>query len=438
MTQEEALTILKMGYNVFLTGAPGSGKTYLLKRYISYLKQEGVKMGVTASTGIAATHLNGITIHSWSGLGIREELTERTLKKLMDTPYLKKRIEDTEVLIIDEISMLHDYQFDFINKICRAIRNDPRPFGGIQVVCAGDFFQLPPVSKKRDNPRFVTLSQIWSQMDIKVCYLKEQHRHQEEELSKILKEIRTNSITRGTVKTLLKQKKKKFSLNVTPTKLYTHNKGVSIINKKRLDQINKKQRSYTFQKEGEEHFVKFLINNSIVPKKLVLKKEAVVMFIKNNFDKGYVNGTLGKVIGFKKGKPVIETTSGKKIVTEREEWKVIEETGYEKAKIIQFPLRLAWAITIHKSQGMSLDAAEINLSKAFTPGMGYVALSRVKSLTGLKLMGLNKTALKVRQEAIELDKKFKKKSKTMKNYLKNSSEKEIKEMIKERRELACN
>jgi len=428
MTQDEALTILKMGYNVFLTGAPGSGKTHLLNRYISYLKAEGVKMGITASTGIAATHLDGITIHSWSGLGIKEELTERDLKDLLDTPYLKKRITNTDVLIIDEVSMLHDYQFDFVNRICRAFRNDPRPFGGIQVVCAGDFFQLPPVTKKRRKPRFVTLSQIWNAMDMKICYLEEQHRHQEEELSKILREIRTNSITRGSVKTLLKQKKKKFSLNITPTKLYTHNRGVDIINRKKLKQIKEKKKFYTFRKEGEEHFAKFLINNSIVPKKLVLKKGAVVMFIKNNFDKGYVNGTLGKVVGFDKGNPVVETTSGRKVYVEREEWKVMEE-GEEKAKIIQFPLRLAWAITIHKSQGMSLDAAEINLSKAFTPGMGYVALSRVKSLTGLKLVGLNKTALKVRPDVIELDEKFKKKSKTIRDYIKNSSEEEIQKRI---------
>ncbi len=429
MTQDEALTILKMGYNVFLTGPPGSGKTHLLNRYISYLKREGVKMGITASTGIAATHLDGITIHSWSGLGIKEELSERDLEKMAKTPYLKKRIRNTDVLIIDEVSMLHDYQFDFINKICRALRNDPRPFGGLQIVCAGDFFQLPPVTKKRKNPRFVTLSQIWNEMDIKICYLTEQHRHQEAELSKILGEIRTNNVTKSSIKTLLKQKKKEFDLNINPTKLYTHNRGVDMINSKKLNLIKEKSHSYTYQKKGQKRFANFLINNSIVPKKLVLKEGAVVMFIKNNFERGYVNGTLGKVVGFERGNPVVKTTSNRKIFVEREEWRVIEE-GKEKAKIIQFPLRLAWAITIHKSQGMSLDAAEINLSKAFTPGMGYVALSRVKSLTGLKLVGLNKTALQVKPEVIELDKKFKKKSKTIQNYINNSSSQEIEEKIK--------
>jgi len=148
MTQQEAMEILKMGYNVYLTGQPGSGKTFLLNKYIDYLKRDHRGVAVTASTGIAATHMQGVTIHSWSGLGIKEKLTQTDLRKLLKRNYLKKRFRHTGVLIIDEISMLHAFQFDLINYICRAFKNSAEAFGGMQVVCSGDFFQLPPVAKK--------------------------------------------------------------------------------------------------------------------------------------------------------------------------------------------------------------------------------------------------------------------------------------------------
>ena len=147
MTQEQALKIMKTGVNVYLTGSAGSGKTYLLNKYISYLKNHDISVAVTASTGIAATHMNGMTIHGWSGIGVKEVMGEKELQQLEDKKYLWKRFEKARVLIVDEVSMLHGFQLEMIEKVCRRFRRNEKPFGGLQVILSGDFFQLPPVQK---------------------------------------------------------------------------------------------------------------------------------------------------------------------------------------------------------------------------------------------------------------------------------------------------
>lgn len=402
MTQEEALDILKLGCNVYLTGPPGSGKTFLLNKYIDYLKRNHRGVAVTASTGIAATHMEGVTIHSWSGLGIKEKLTQGDLRKLLKKSYLRKRFRNTGVLIIDEISMLHAFQFDLISRICQVFKNRAEPFGGMQVVCSGDFFQLPPV-QKGEKPKFVTNSKAWGNMDIKICYLEEQYRQEKGELLTLLNHIRNNEIdeSRELLANSICEEK------IYSTKLYTHNVDVDAINNFELAKIDEKEFVYYMESEGNKDIVAMLKKGCLVPERLVLKKGAKVMFVKNNFDKGYVNGTLGEVIGFDAdGLPAIETTRGEYIVATPASW-TVEEDEVVMTKISQIPLRLAWAITVHKSQGMNLDAAEIDLSKSFVEGMGYVALSRLRSLAGLKLRGINELALMVNQEVLELDKTLK-------------------------------
>ncbi len=169
---------------------------------------------------------------------------------------------------------------------------------------------------------------------------------------------------------------------------------------------------YEMHSEGVPHLAESLKNGyCLAPETLKLKIDTAVMFVKNNFAKGYVNGTLGKVIGFDEDTnyPLVETFAGDHIIAFPEKWR-IEERGETVASVSQVPLRLAWAITVHKSQGMSLDAAEIDLSKTFEYGMGYVALSRVRSLDGIKLIGINHQALKVNDRVIELNKELLKRS----------------------------
>ncbi|MCK5021917.1 MAG: helix-turn-helix domain-containing protein [Candidatus Pacebacteria bacterium] len=426
MRQKDALEILKTGKNVFLTGPAGSGKTYILNKYIDFLKSKNVSVGITASTGIAATHMNGVTIHSWSGLGIKDKLSELDIESLLKKPYLKKRFKYIQVLIIDEVSMLHSFQLDAIDIICRAFKHNEEAFGGIQIILCGDFFQLPPINKGREDIDFAYKSEIWSNMNLHTCYLEEQYRQDiDNSLLQILNEIRRNEVGEQSWE-YLKKRMRVENLKQKPTKLYTHNKDVDSLNLKELDKIDSYPNIYNIQDTGTRKLVEALKKSCLAMEKLQLKKGAIVMFIKNNFEKGYVNGTLGIIIDFNNGLPVVETYTGKKILVERESWH-IEEDGVQKAKITQVPLRLAWAITIHKSQGMSLDCAEIDLSKSFVAGMGYVALSRVRSLEGLYLKGINNMALQVNEDILNFDGELQKQSDLFSNEYEKINKQDLKD-----------
>lgn len=400
MTQQEALTILKLGHNVFLTGAAGSGKTYVLNQFIEHLNKHKIGVGVTASTGIAATHMNGMTIHSWAGIGIREDIDKLGLEKLLAKSQLIKRFEKTKVLIIDEVSMLHGKRLDLVDKVCRAFKDKEKPFGGLQVVLSGDLFQLPPVTRG-GSPDFVFESEAWKSMNIKVCYLHEQHRQEDEKLLDILNSMRNDAIEDFHYETL----KSRFDTlpRTTITRLYTHNADVDRINQEALENVNGEERSYLMEASGTKKLQESLMASCLAPQELVLKVGAEVMFVANSPAEGFFNGTRGKVIAFTDDDlPIVRTHEGRTIVPGLFTWKVVDGDK-TRAEISQLPLRLGWAITIHKSQGMSLDSAEIDLSKSFEPGMGYVALSRVRTLSGLHLKGMNDMALQMNMVVRALD-----------------------------------
>lgn len=406
MTQTEALDLLKLGHNVFLTGPAGSGKTYLLNQYIAYLQSNNIAVGITASTGIAATHMGGTTIHSWAGIGISEEMTQKEIGELLKRQYLRSHFVKNKVLIIDEISMLHAKRLDLVDTLCKAFRGNNLPFGGLQVVMCGDFFQLPPVSKKDETVDFVTQSEIWQNMQLQICYLDEQHRQEDRAFLRVLNDIRNSEVNEMTVEYLSERLDKETTGYVSPTRLFTHNADVDSINLKHLAELKGDTHEYLMDWRGSFGLTEMLRKSCLAPETLLLKKRARVMFIKNNYEVGYVNGTLGEVVDFVEGTtPLVRTFDGNEILVNRASWDVKEE-AIEKAAITQLPLRLAWAITVHKSQGMSLDAAEIDLSRSFLPGMGYVALSRVRSLSGLKLMGMNQMALMVNPDVSAMDRSF--------------------------------
>jgi ATP-dependent DNA helicase PIF1 len=410
MTQEEALKILKNGHNVYLTGAAGSGKTYLLNQFIQYLKTKGTTVGVTASTGIAATHMQGITIHSWAGIGIMNSATDKDILAIIGNNRIAKRIQKTQTLIIDEVSMLDAEKIDLIEKVTRLARQSFEPFGGLQVVFCGDFFQLPPVEKSDEPlPNMVYKSQAWQKMQIRVCYLHEQFRQGDQELLRILNAIRQAKVDESVIGSLRSCRTTAFPAGPQGrfVRLYSHNTDVDSENLRELAKLPGREYEYKMGMSGLPAIAQALKMGCLAPEKLVLKKGAAVMFVKNSFDKGYVNGSLGTVLGFNENNfPVIALTNGNEIIAEPATWSV-EENGSTLAQIKQTPLRLAWAITVHKSQGMTLDAAQVDLSKSFVRGMGYVALSRVRSLAGLRVLGFNNRALKVDEDTLEFDQELK-------------------------------
>ncbi|MEI8337928.1 MAG: PIF1 family DEAD/DEAH box helicase, partial [bacterium] len=371
MTQDEALSILKTGANVFLTGEPGSGKSHTIRAYADYLKTHGVEPAITASTGIAATHINGLTIHSWSGIGIKTSLNEQDLDRIASSEYISKRVRKAKILIIDEISMLSPDTLSMVEAVCREVKQNREAFGGMQVIFVGDFFQLPPIAKKSfeedynqdifSNEKqkvFAFESNAWKRASPVICYLSEQHRQEDKVFLDILTAIRKNSFKETDRKVLEKRKVDANKVLDNVPKLFTHNFDVDRINDEELVKISGDIETFTMSSMGHEALVSILKKGCLSPERLCLKIGAAVMFTKNNQKEGYMNGTLGIVNSFSDftHNPIIKTRMGNLIEVESADWNV-EDDGKVKARISQFPLRLAWAITVHKSQGMSLDEA---------------------------------------------------------------------------------
>ncbi len=431
MTQEEALKILKTGANVFLTGEPGSGKTYTTNAYIEYLRSHGIEPAITASTGIAATHLHGMTIHSFSGMGISKNLTDYDVERIAHVQYINKRISKTTVLLIDEISMLDGVMLADLDKICREVKQNEYPFGGIQVVLIGDFFQLPPVTQGYEAKNYAFQSGIWGKLGLITCYLTEQHRQVDDDdtLLSVLKAIRSNDVDQMHIEYIESRKTTIDMVSDMTTKLYTKNFAVDSLNDKELAKIATDEKKFTMYTTGRENLVNQLIKGCLSPQELVLKKGAIVMCTKNNAQAGFYNGTLGTVIEFQKytNYPVIKTKNGQTITVEPMDWS-IDEDGKVKAKITQIPLRLAWAITIHKSQGMSMDTAVMDLSDTFEYGQGYVALSRLRTLDGLHLLGFNQKAFQVHGDVLEQDIMFKRQSQEAQDAFNELGDEEVERM----------
>lgn len=419
MTQKDALTILKTGANVFLTGEAGSGKTHCIKQYTEYLHEHEIEYAVTASTGIAATHIHGMTIHSWSGIGVHQTLDSDELKHIAENRYVAKRIKKAKVLIIDEISMLDGRVFTLVENVCRKVRKVAMPFGGLQVVVVGDFFQLPPVASTGvAGVEFAFDSDAWQGLSPTVCYLTEQHRQEDSAFLDVLSAIRGNTFDELHFERISERIISKEELPDDMTRLFSHNVSVDTINASELRKLPGKARLFVMAVRGPEVLTDTLIRGCLSPERLELKIGATVMFTKNNSGAGFVNGTLGTVVGFdtEKQYPVIKTSNGSRIETEPMEW-TIAEGDEVLAKITQLPLRLAWAMTIHKSQGVSLDSAVMDLSQTFEYGQGYVALSRVRTLSGIHLLGVNTRAFQVHPLVSEKDAEFRHVSKRAKEDL---------------------
>ena len=373
--------------NVCLTGPGGTGKSFQTRRMIA---RDPGRFAVTASTGIAALNIGGLTLHRWSGMMLgpqNGESDEEYLDHLMaDKRFSVRagfdRIRAARSLVIDEVSMLNGRTLDFLNFLCKRLRSDPRPFGGIQMIVTGDFLQLPPVKK---DPRaaydWAFESRAWREAGFKVIHLTKIHRQDDAAFIRALSEFRFGRVEGGNAR-LLRSRVARFP-DANLTRLFTHNAQVDKWNAYRLGEIDSDLKIFEAVLTGPEHQQQFLINNLLTPQRLELKRGARVMFTVNSSEGGYVNGQTGIVADFGFGRIAVDT-EGRQIAVEPFTWSY-DSRDKRSATFSQFPLRLSYALTIHKSQGLTLDSAYIDVRAAREPGQAYVALSRLRSLSGLHL-----------------------------------------------------
>lgn len=410
MNQSLALEVMLSGESVLLTGPAGAGKTFVLNHFIKIAKSEGKHISVTATTGLAATHLGGTTIHAWAGIGVSDEIPNGFADHV--SKGRREIIEKTDTLIIDEISMLHDFRLDMVDQACRLVRKEmDKPFGGIQIIMSGDFFQLPPINRGDSRSGgFVVHSNVWRDLNPTICYLDQQFRQDDEDLLGILNALRAGDIRRHHAEMLIERGDVELPEGEL-TELHTTNVDVDRINQKKLDELYGDEYTYSQSTTGSANYVEGLQRSVLAPAELALKEGSLVMAVKNASDRKYANGSLGTVIDFDPltNFPIVKFRNGRTITMIPDTWE-LRDGDKKRASITQIPLRLAWAITVHKSQGMTLDAARIDLGRAFVEGMGYVALSRVKNLRNLYLAGLNRMALRVSEDAIKINEKLQEKS----------------------------
>lgn len=392
--------------NICVTGAAGTGKSFLLRM----IKDHFPFVHITASTGVAAVNVSGVTIHSWAGIGNASLPAEQIVHFINSGPgtKIRRQIKNAKLLAIDEISMISAQVLNLLDSVFKEVRQNDLPFGGIQLVVLGDFFQLPPVSKTTEVD-FCFNADAWQEGNFKVFELTEIFRQHDLHFIQLLNNIRHASLNEQDIELLKSRERLIPSEEANPTLLVTHNYQADKINLEKLNSLDEEE-TFTFKmsESGKEKSIEFLKKNCLAQSELTLKVNSQVMMLKNSLQKqGVINGSIGIIIGFSKSNfPIVKFHNGEVCIIGPEEWstEVFNETTQKKevtASIKQIPLALAWAITIHKSQGMTLDTILCDLSKIFAEGQTYVALSRVRSLDGLYIKGFNPSSLKVNQEVRE-------------------------------------
>ncbi len=406
-----AIDLLEEEENIFITGGAGTGKSFLLNFIKRYYADKN--LAITASTGIAAVNISGSTIHSWSGIGLAKLPPTQIAKNIFSAKMskLRRKILHTKILAIDEISMLSAETFDKLSEVLKIVRDSPKPMGGLQILLFGDFLQLPPVSKfGEDKAQFCFNSDAWQELNLKTINLKETFRQKDQKFVNLLNNLRFNQLDEHDHEILISRTNAKDkNLAIKPTILTSHNKKAEEINQQMLNKIPSSTIAFEAEYFGDKKKVELLQKNCIAQQSLALKIGAQVMMTKNTYQKdGIINGSLGIIEGFspKKSYPIVKFNNGKKITIKAEEW-LIERFDENKKQLIteagmsQIPLILAWAITIHKSQGLTLDKISCDLSNIFSPGQAYVALSRARNLDGVFIRSINFDRIKADKEAIE-------------------------------------
>jgi ATP-dependent DNA helicase PIF1 len=424
--QNAALQLVLTGRNIYLTGAAGVGKTFLLRQIVTQLQSQGDgDVAVTASTGIAASHIpSGTTLHSWAGIGIGGSSGQlrgdasKLIQKVLNNRLICHRWRTTRTLIIDEISMIDGITFQSLDVIGKAVRrNQNRPFGGLQLVLCGDFYQLPPVSLRYGG--FSFSSAAWKNGEIDIAEMKTVVRQKGDlDFISILRKLREGKCSND-IETILAtchvSMKKKSTDGIISTKLYCTNKNVDAENNNELKKLKGESQSYVSIDEFKgryAHHVNTSLRQSMdkkVPAVIRLKIGAQVMLLKNTPEWKLVNGSRGIVVGFDKKNqnyPLIRFTNG--LIHTVTPFETFQANSGGAMTREQLPIKLAWCLTVHKSQGMTIDRLELQLDDAFAYGQVYVALSRVTSLAGLWIKGkaITQKVVKAHPDVIEFHRKI--------------------------------
>ncbi|KAK9404365.1 ATP-dependent DNA helicase PIF1 [Crotalus adamanteus] len=384
--QSRVLSAVLSGKNVFFTGSAGTGKSYLLKKIVASFPPNGTY--VTASTGVAACQIGGITLHAFAGIGSGKAPLHQCLE-LAQRPRVRQQWLNCRCLIIDEISMVEGEFFDKLEAVARDVRKCEDPFGGIHLIICGDFLQLPPVAKDHRQPKFCFQAKSWRKCIHLNMELTEVRRQTDKEFISLLNAVRlgrwTEEVNRLLTQTVMQKVERD---GILATRLCTHKDDVEFTNTMQLRQLSGQLRSFKAV-DSDPMLAKTLDAQCPVKSIIELKEGAQVMLTKNlDVSQGLVNGARGVVIGFEtegKGLPKVRFLCGVTNVIEFERLVFKGPAGTYLTRQ-QIPLKLAWAISIHKSQGMTLDCAEVSLARVFESGQAYVALSRARSLASIRVL----------------------------------------------------
>ncbi|XP_026756187.2 ATP-dependent DNA helicase PIF1 [Galleria mellonella] len=409
--QQRVLEACLSGKNIFFTGSAGTGKSFLLKRIVAALPPDVTVP--TASTGVAACHVGGTTLHAFAGIGDGSGSLEVLCERAMKLPLVTQKWRKCKHLIIDEISMVDGAFFEKLEAVARHVRKNDKPFGGIQLILCGDFLQLPPVvDKNKTGKRFCFQSPCWDKC-IDLCFeLKEVHRQKDQEFITILNKIRIGHVTNEISERLIGTSKQKIeSDGILATRLCSHTNDSKMINDSKLADLEGDEKIFTAQ--DSENSTKILDMQTIAPSKLILKIGAQVMLLKNiNVNAGLVNGARGVIVRFEDSLPVVRFKNKKEYTARSERWYVKNSNGSLLCRR-QVPLNLAWAFSIHKSQGLTLDCVEMSLSKIFEAGQAYVALSRAQSLDTLRVLDFDSRHVWADPNVLEFYQKFRRRLQQM-------------------------
>lgn len=401
--------------NVFLTGMAGTGKSHLLRRWLE-IAPEDKTIALTASTGIAALNIGGMTIHRWAGIGIGDKPIKGLALNILGSTYpyyreIKNRIQGTDIIVIDEISMLGGYFLNYLNKFFQIIRSSDQPFGGIQIVSTGDFLQLPPVRKNQKEPYdWAFKSEAWQEGDFKAFELTKVHRQSDPYFIEMLAGMRTGWMNQRAVG-LLRSRVSSFPA-ASITRIFPTNNAVKAWNQAQIDELPGEALTYEMETnadpldDGHQKALSFLKTNMPADEILTLKPGCLVMVTVNTYhrDMGWadcMNGEVGEFVEYHGAHDglIVRLPGDRVTLIKKRAWNYKSGDDFRKKRpesdaddvwVKQYPVRLAYAMTIHKSQGLTLDAGYVDIRQAIEPGQAYVALSRFRTKEGLYLKEMPK------------------------------------------------